>query len=37
MSPQDRDLVLSALRNIQNQEKLDNVTQALIKITKEFV
>ena len=37
MSPQDRDLVLTALRNIQNQENLENTTQALLKLTKEYL
>ncbi len=37
MSPIDRDMVLSALRSIQNQEGLENTTQALLKITKELV
>ena len=37
MSPQDRDLVLSGLRAIQNQEGLDNTTQAVLKLTKELV
>jgi hypothetical protein len=35
MSPIDRDMCLSALRSIQNQEGLENTTQALIKLLKE--
>ncbi len=36
MTPIDRDMCLSALRTIQNQEGLDNTTQALLKLLKEI-
>ena len=36
MTPVDRDMCLSALRTIQNQEGLDNTTQALLKLLKEI-
>lgn len=36
MTPIDRDMCLSALRTIQNQEGMDNTTQALLKLLKEI-
>lgn len=36
MRPDDKQMIISALRNIQVQNGLENITQSLIKICKEF-